>query len=91
MKAILNGVLQLSTLDGWVVEAVENDIGWIFGYQHKGEEFVYVLEGDVEITVGDHINSLGPHQSLHFNSGIRHKLKSISDEKAALLVVIYSP
>ncbi|MEA3226633.1 MAG: alpha-glucan family phosphorylase, partial [Planctomycetota bacterium] len=36
MKAILNGVLQVSTLDGWVVEAEKDDIGWIFGYQHSG-------------------------------------------------------
>ncbi|MFA5259915.1 MAG: alpha-glucan family phosphorylase [Candidatus Omnitrophota bacterium] len=36
MKAILNGVLQMSTLDGWVVEAEKDDIGWIFGYQHQG-------------------------------------------------------
>lgn len=35
MKAIANGVLQMSTLDGWVVEAAEADIGWIFGWQHR--------------------------------------------------------
>ncbi len=33
MKAIANGVLQLSTLDGWVVEAAKADIGMIFGYK----------------------------------------------------------
>lgn len=38
MKAILNGVVQLSTLDGWVVEAADGDIGEIFGYQHKSGE-----------------------------------------------------
>ena len=38
MKAIMNGVLQLSTLDGWVVEAEHDDIGWIFGYRHTGPE-----------------------------------------------------
>jgi glycogen phosphorylase len=38
MKAILNGVVQLSTLDGWVVEAEKDDIGWIFGYEHHGDE-----------------------------------------------------
>lgn len=38
MKAILNGVLQLSTLDGWVVEAEHDNIGWIFGYRHYGED-----------------------------------------------------
>ncbi|MBU1864674.1 MAG: alpha-glucan family phosphorylase [Candidatus Omnitrophica bacterium] len=32
MKAILNGVIQVSTLDGWVVEAHEKHIGRIFGY-----------------------------------------------------------
>ncbi len=38
MKAILNGVLQMSTLDGWVVEAADRDIGWIFGWEHHGTE-----------------------------------------------------
>jgi len=38
MKAILNGVLQVSTLDGWVVEAADKDIGWIFGWEHHGNE-----------------------------------------------------
>ncbi len=32
MKAILDGALQLSTLDGWVVEAADKGIGEIFGY-----------------------------------------------------------
>lgn len=38
MKAILNGVLQLSTLDGWVVEAADRNLGWIFGWQHNSNE-----------------------------------------------------
>ncbi len=38
MKAILNGVLQLSTLDGWVVEAAEKNVGWIFGWEHHENE-----------------------------------------------------
>ncbi len=38
MKAILNGVLQLTTLDGWVVEAKDDDLGWIFGYEHSGPD-----------------------------------------------------
>lgn len=37
MKAILNGVVQLTTLDGWVAEAKEMGIGRIFGYKN-GEE-----------------------------------------------------
>jgi quercetin dioxygenase-like cupin family protein len=59
------------------------------GYQHDGEEFVYVLAGKIEVIVGDHVNTLDAGESLHFNSGIRHKLRNIGDEKAELVVVIY--
>ncbi len=61
------------------------------GYQHEGEEFVYVLTGHIELTVGDHVNTLRGGASLHFNSGIRHRLKNIGKKKAELLVVIYTP
>ena len=61
------------------------------GYQHEGEEFVYVLAGSVEITVGDHVNKLAHNESLHFNSGISHNLKNVGESIAKLLVVIYGP
>lgn len=59
------------------------------GYHHEGEEFVYVLTGKIEVVVGEHVNILDKGDSLHFNSGIRHKLTNISDETAELLVVVY--
>lgn len=61
------------------------------GYQHEGEEFVYVLSGRIEVTVGDHVNQLKEGESLHFNSGVRHKIRNLGKKKAELLVVIYSP
>ena len=71
------------------IEAMQDHKG--VGYQHEGEEFVYVLAGKIELTVGDHINTLNEGESLHFNSGIRHMLRNIGEEKAELLVVIYGP
>ncbi|MCP4367190.1 MAG: cupin domain-containing protein, partial [Deltaproteobacteria bacterium] len=59
--------------------------------QHEGEEFVYVLEGNIEITVGENINRLKKGETLHFNSGIRHKMRNIGSEKSELIVVIYGP
>ncbi|MFH1199105.1 MAG: alpha-glucan family phosphorylase [Candidatus Omnitrophota bacterium] len=50
MKAILNGVIQVSTFDGWVVEAADKGIGNIFGYRNKagdmGSESDLRLEED---------------------------------------------
>jgi starch phosphorylase len=50
MKAIVNGVIQLSTLDGWIVEAADKGIGKIFGYAPKegeiGSETDYKMAED---------------------------------------------
>jgi quercetin dioxygenase-like cupin family protein len=72
-----------------MIEAQQDHKG--VDYHHEGEEFVYVLAGKVEVAVGEHVNILQQGESLHFNSGIRHKLKSVSDERAELIVVIYTP
>jgi transcriptional regulator with XRE-family HTH domain len=60
-------------------------------YQHVGEEFIYLLTGRIEVTVGENKNKLDPGQSIHFNSSIVHKLKNISNQKAELIVVLYTP
>jgi len=69
------------------IDAMQDHKG--VGYQHEGEEFVYVLSGKIELTVGDHVNVLDIGESLHFNSGIRHQLRNVGKEKAELLIVIY--
>ncbi|NQU62846.1 MAG: helix-turn-helix transcriptional regulator [SAR324 cluster bacterium] len=61
------------------------------GYCHEGEEFVYVISGEIELMVGKHKNTLKADESLHFNSGIKHQLKNIGGNPANLLVVIYGP
>lgn len=61
------------------------------GFQHEGEEFVYVLEGNVEVTVGDNVNKMKPGDSLHFNSSIKHDLVNTGTTDAVLIVVVYSP
>ncbi len=72
-----------------VVEAESHHDG--VGFQHEGEEFVYVLKGRVEVQVGDHINKLKKGDSLHFNSGIKHDLRNSGKSAAELIVVVYAP
>lgn len=61
------------------------------GYQHEGEEFVYVLEGRIEVQVGEHVNKLGAGDSLHFNSNIRHQMRNPGKTPTEMIVVVYSP
>jgi len=60
-------------------------------YRHEGEEFIYVLKGQVEVIVGENRNLLKKNETLHFDSNIAHKLRNLSDDKAKLLVVLYTP
>ncbi len=61
------------------------------GYQHEGEEFVYVLSGRIELLVGENVNILEGGDSLHFNSSIRHKMTNLADRPTLLIVVLYVP
>jgi transcriptional regulator with XRE-family HTH domain len=71
------------------VDALQDHKG--VGYQHEGEEFVYILDGQMEIIVGDHTNKLKKGEALHFNSGIRHQMRNVGKKQAELVVVIYAP
>lgn len=72
-----------------VVEAGKSHDG--VGFQHEGEEFVYVLKGRVEVKVGDNVNRLKKNDSLHFNSGVKHDLVNTGKTDAELVVVVYAP
>lgn len=59
-------------------------------YKHEGEEFIYVMEGDLELTLGTRAHVLKPGESIHFNSDVPHKLKSLSNQPTRCLVVLYT-
>jgi len=60
-------------------------------YKHEGEEFVYVLKGQIQVMVGESENLLKKGGTLHFDSGIPHKLRNLGDDVVKLLVVLYTP
>ncbi|MEI6714484.1 MAG: XRE family transcriptional regulator [Verrucomicrobiota bacterium] len=56
------------------------------GLSHTGEEFIYVLEGEMNYRVGAAIYRLGPGDSLYFSSTETHDLEPISDTVRYLAV-----
>jgi transcriptional regulator with XRE-family HTH domain len=60
-------------------------------YKHEGEEFVYVLRGEVEIKVGEDLHPMKRGDSLHFEASIPHHLRNPSAQKTELIVVLYTP
>ncbi|WP_372682509.1 FAD-binding protein [Desulfosarcina sp.] len=59
-------------------------------YKHDGEEFIFVMEGKLEFTLGSKVHILKKGESIHFHSNTPHKLKSLSAEVTRCLVILYT-
>lgn len=58
--------------------------------RHIGEEFIFVLQGRVEVSILDHKDILNPGDSIYYDSNVPHKISSHGDEPATILAVIYA-
>jgi transcriptional regulator with XRE-family HTH domain len=58
---------------------------------HEGEEFIYVLEGDVEINYGKEIYKLAKGDSIYLDSIVSHNVHSADNSSARILAVVYAP
>lgn len=47
---------------------------------HEGEEFIYVIKGQMKMQVGDILYTLNSGDSLYFNSVLKHGIMPVSDE-----------
>ena len=58
---------------------------------HEGEEFIYVLEGVLEINYGKDVYVLHPGESIYYDSIVAHHVHAAADNTAKILGVIYTP
>jgi len=57
---------------------------------HKGEEFVFILEGQLEFTYEDQVYLLDPGDSLYFDSSFPHAFRALGKKQAVAIDVIYA-
>lgn len=58
---------------------------------HEGEEFIYVLEGEIEISYGKEVYKLSTGDSIFYDSIVNHHVHGVSNQKAKIIAVIYTP
>jgi transcriptional regulator with XRE-family HTH domain len=58
-------------------------------YGHQGEEFIYVLEGRVDVTLGEHTDTLEEGDSIYYDSTIPHNVQCHGGETARILAVVH--
>ena len=57
-------------------------------YSHEGEEFAYVIEGELVFTIQGEEYRLGPGDSIHLLSTVPHAIRNDTDEPAKILWVL---
>jgi len=58
---------------------------------HEGEEFIFALDGVVEINYGKEIYKLGKGDSIYLDSIVLHNVHAGNNQSARILAVIYAP
>ena len=56
---------------------------------HAGEEFIYVLEGSIDVTLWDHTDVLVVGDSIYYDSTIPHRVQCHGEQPAKILAVLH--
>jgi quercetin dioxygenase-like cupin family protein len=56
---------------------------------HDGQEFIFVVQGEMEVRLGEEIHILQPGDSIYYDSTVPHLVKCHGKETAKILAVIY--
>ena len=58
---------------------------------HEGEEFIYVLEGEIEVSYGKESYLLSTGDSIYYDSIVKHNVHCQGESPARILAVVYAP
>ncbi len=73
------------------IEISTGDHSHLEAAKHKGQEFIFVMSGEVEWLSDDETHRLGAGDAIYFNSEIPHKIIGVGEAKPKVLAVIYEP
>jgi len=58
---------------------------------HEGEEFIYVMEGTVEVSYGKKNHVIEAGDSIYYDSIVPHHVHGFEGQAAKILAVVYTP
>ena len=57
---------------------------------HEGEEFLHLLEGNLEFRSVDRVEVLEAGDSIYFESDLSHSFRCLGEQRAKAIVVVWS-
>jgi len=74
-------------MEPFLVEFKTMETGDMVFMSHRGEEFLYLLEGVLEFRTDDRVEVLNPGDTIYFESEINHSFRALKDKAKAVVVV----
>ncbi len=57
---------------------------------HDGQEFIFVLQGQMEVRLGEEIHVLDPGDAIYYDSTVPHLVKCHGEQSTKILAVLYA-
>ena len=57
---------------------------------HDGQEFIFVLQGQMEVRLGEEIHILDPGDAIYYDSTVPHLVKAYGKKTTKILAVLYT-
>ncbi len=77
-------------MEPFIIDVAPTDSDFVLS-THEGEEFIYVLEGVMEICYGHETYLLEAGDSIYYDSIVPHHVHAYQGGAARILAVIYTP
>lgn len=78
-------------MEPFIIEINPNDKAQYQLSAHEGEEFIYVMEGVIELEYGKEKYILSEGDSIYYDSIVKHHLHGAKGNSAKILALIYIP
>lgn len=78
-------------MEPFIVEISRINTSDFIQSSHEGEEFLYVLSGNIEIKYGKSVYFLSEGDSIYYDSVVDHHVSTTDDTPAKVLAVVYAP
>jgi len=57
---------------------------------HDGQEFIFVVQGEMEVRLGEEIHILETGDSIYYDSTVPHLIKCHGEKATKILAVLYA-
>jgi len=78
-------------LEPFIIDIKPGESSQLKKSSHEGEEFIYVMEGNVTVAYGTEVYELNQHDSIYIDSIVEHQVTTRGNENAKVLAVVYVP